>query len=115
MSWRRATFPGLLVRLHIHSFQEIVMTSVFATPLSGSGMVLAVLCAGLLGACASTPAGPADARPPVSAALGVTSEQRLHTEGGNAPARGCSAQADAGKRIKEGCAADHVFFAATFP
>ena len=91
------------------------MTSVLATPLSGSGMVLAVLCAGLLGACASTPAGPADARPPVSAALGVTSEQRLHTEGGNAPVRGCPAQADAGKRIKEGCAADHVFFAATFP
>ena len=43
---------------------------------------------------------------------GVTSVQRLNTEGGNAPAKGCEAQADAGKRIKEGYTADYVFFAA---
>lgn len=190
------------------------MTSVFATPLSGSGMVLAVLCTGLLGACASTPAGPADAARSVPAALqpagneraaftwhavgsqiyecradgkggwawvfvapeadlfnqkdekvgthgagpnwtaldgsktlgtvkarangeraadipllllsarsaggngrmaGVTSVQRLNTEGGNAPARGCTTQADAGKRIREGYTADYVFFTATRP
>ena len=43
---------------------------------------------------------------------GVTSVQRLNTEGGNAPARGCATQADAGKRVKEGYTADYVFFAA---
>jgi len=43
---------------------------------------------------------------------GVTSVQRLNTEGGNAPARGCAGQADAGKRIKEGYTADYVFFTA---
>ncbi|WP_332776547.1 DUF3455 domain-containing protein [Polaromonas sp.] len=42
----------------------------------------------------------------------VTSVQRLNTEGGNAPSKGCEAQADAGKRIKEGYTADYVFFAA---
>lgn len=41
----------------------------------------------------------------------VTSVQRLNTEGGNAPAKGCESQADAGKRIKEGYTADYVFFA----
>ncbi len=40
----------------------------------------------------------------------VTSVQRLNTEGGNAPAKGCQTQADAGKRIKEGYTADYVFF-----
>ncbi|MGC1174413.1 DUF3455 domain-containing protein [Polaromonas sp.] len=190
------------------------MTSVFATPLSSSGMVLAMLCTGLLGACASSPAGPADAGKPAPAALqpagnervaftwhavgsqiyecradgkggwawvfvapeadlfnqkdekvgthgagpnwtaldgsktlgtvkarangeraadipllllsarsaggsgrmaGITSVQRLNTEGGNAPARGCAAQADAGKRVREGYTADYVFFTATLP
>lgn len=43
----------------------------------------------------------------------VTSVQRLNTEGGNAPARGCTAASDAGKRIKEGYTADYVFFAAS--
>jgi hypothetical protein len=43
---------------------------------------------------------------------GVTSVQRLNTEGGNAPARGCAVQADAGKRVKEGYTADYVFFIA---
>ena len=42
----------------------------------------------------------------------VTSVQRLNTEGGNAPAKGCSAQADVGKRVKEGYTADYVFFTA---
>ena len=42
----------------------------------------------------------------------VTSVQRLNTEGGNAPATGCAAAADAGKRIKEGYTADYVFFTA---
>lgn len=42
----------------------------------------------------------------------VTSVQRLNTEGGNAPATGCAAQADAGKRIREGYSADYVFFTA---
>lgn len=42
----------------------------------------------------------------------VTSVQRLNTEGGNAPAKGCATQADAGKRIKEGYTADYVFFTA---
>jgi hypothetical protein len=43
---------------------------------------------------------------------GVTSVQRLNTEGGNAPATGCAARADAGKRVKEGYTADYVFFSA---
>jgi hypothetical protein len=43
---------------------------------------------------------------------GVTSVQRLNTEGGNAPAAGCAVRADAGKRVKEGYTADYVFFAA---
>lgn len=42
----------------------------------------------------------------------VTSVQRLNTEGGNAPATGCAAAADAGKRVKEGYTADYVFFTA---
>lgn len=42
----------------------------------------------------------------------VTSVQRLNTEGGNAPAKGCAVQADAGKRVKEGYTADYVFFTA---
>ncbi|UUZ76788.1 DUF3455 domain-containing protein [Polaromonas sp. P1(28)-13] len=42
----------------------------------------------------------------------VTSVQRLNTAGGNAPAKGCESQLDAGKRIKEGYTADYVFFAA---
>lgn len=50
---------------------------------------------------------------PVSATgkmASVTSVQRLNTEGGNAPAKGCATSADAGKRIKEGYTADYVFF-----
>ncbi|MBW8722808.1 MAG: DUF3455 domain-containing protein [Polaromonas sp.] len=43
---------------------------------------------------------------------GVTSVQRLNTEGGNAPAGGCAVAADSGKRIKEGYTADYVFFTA---
>jgi len=42
----------------------------------------------------------------------VTSVQRLNTEGGNAPVKGCESQADAGKRTKEGYSADYVFFTA---
>jgi hypothetical protein len=45
----------------------------------------------------------------------ITSVQRLNTEGGDAPARGCAAQADAGKRVKEGYTADYVFFTASNP
>lgn len=40
----------------------------------------------------------------------VTSVQRLNTEGGAAPAKGCTEAADAGKRVKEGYTADYVFF-----
>ena len=43
---------------------------------------------------------------------GITSVQRLNTEGGNAPAKGCASQNDAGKRIKEGYTSDYVFFTA---
>lgn len=43
---------------------------------------------------------------------GVTSVQRLNTQGGNPPAGGCESQADAGKRIKQVYTADYVFFAA---
>lgn len=188
------------------------MTSIRATSPRAFHIAAAALCAGLLGACASPPSGPADRAPPVPAALkpadneraaftwhavgsqiyecradgkggwawvfiapeadlfnqkdekvgthgagphwtaldgsktvgtvkarangeraadipllllsaksaggsgrmaGVTSVQRLNTEGGNAPARGCTTQADAGKRIKEGYTADYVFFTAT--
>ena len=41
---------------------------------------------------------------------GITSVQRLNTEGGNAQARGCETAGDAGKRSKEGYTADYVFF-----
>lgn len=40
----------------------------------------------------------------------VSSVQRLNTDGGMAPAKGCTVLADAGKRIKEGYTADYVFF-----
>jgi Protein of unknown function (DUF3455) len=40
----------------------------------------------------------------------ITSVQRLNTVGGNAPAGGCDAAPDAGKRIKQGYTADYVFF-----
>lgn len=42
----------------------------------------------------------------------VSSVQRLNTEGGAAPAKGCVDAADAGKRAKEGYTADYVFFVA---
>lgn len=42
----------------------------------------------------------------------VTSVQRINTEGGNAPANGCSTAADAGKRVKEGYTSDYVYFVA---
>ena len=42
----------------------------------------------------------------------VTSVQRLNTEGGNAPTKGCVTQFDAGKLIAEGYTADYVFFMA---
>ncbi len=42
----------------------------------------------------------------------VTSVQRLNTEGGAAPAKGCVEAADAGKRVKEGYTSDYVFFEA---
>jgi hypothetical protein len=42
----------------------------------------------------------------------VTSVQRLNTEAGAAPAKGCAQAADAGKRVKEGYTADYVFFEA---
>ena len=40
----------------------------------------------------------------------VTSVQRLNTEAGAAPALGCAATTDVGKRVKEGYTADYVFF-----
>jgi hypothetical protein len=40
----------------------------------------------------------------------VSSVQRLNTDGGVAPAKGCAEAADAGKRVKEGYSADYVFF-----
>jgi len=40
----------------------------------------------------------------------ITSVQRINTEGGNAPQKGCEAEADAGKRVKEGYTSDYVFF-----
>nr|WP_295771117.1 DUF3455 domain-containing protein [Rhodoferax sp.] len=42
----------------------------------------------------------------------VTSVQRLNTEAGAAPAKGCAEATDAGKRVKEGYTADYVFFEA---
>jgi hypothetical protein len=42
----------------------------------------------------------------------VTSVQRIGTMGGNAPAKGCEAAADAGKRIRQGYSADYVFLVA---
>ena len=65
-------------------------------------------------------AGPADialllsARSGEAAGMmaGVTSVQRLNTQGGNPPARGCDSPADAGKRIRQGYTADYGFFAA---
>ncbi len=42
----------------------------------------------------------------------VTSVQRLNTVGGSAPAQGCDARSDVGKRIKAGYSADYVFFTA---
>ena len=42
----------------------------------------------------------------------VSSVQRINTEGGAAPAKGCVEAADAGKRVKEGYTADYVFFVA---
>lgn len=52
------------------------MTSIPATASHGSSFVLAALCAGLLSACASSPAGPADAAKPVPAALRPSDSQR---------------------------------------
>jgi Protein of unknown function (DUF3455) len=43
---------------------------------------------------------------------GITSVQRMNTVGGAAPASGCDAAADAGKRTKQPYTADYVFFAA---
>jgi hypothetical protein len=42
----------------------------------------------------------------------VTGVQRINTLGGNAPAKGCEAQADAGKRIRQDYSADYVFLVA---
>ena len=42
----------------------------------------------------------------------VTSVQRINTVGGVAPAKGCEAQADQGKRAKERYSADYVFLVA---
>ncbi|WP_432726045.1 DUF3455 domain-containing protein [Variovorax sp. W6] len=43
---------------------------------------------------------------------GVTGVQRIDTVGGNAPAKGCETQADAGKRIRQNYSADYVFLVA---
>jgi hypothetical protein len=40
----------------------------------------------------------------------VTSVQRLNTQGGVAPATGCTQAGDSGKRTKEAYSADYVFF-----
>ncbi len=40
----------------------------------------------------------------------VTSVQRLNTQGGVAPATGCTQASDSGKRTKEAYSADYVFF-----
>jgi hypothetical protein len=42
----------------------------------------------------------------------VTGVQRINTVGGNAPAKGCEAAADGGKRIRQGYSADYVFLVA---
>lgn len=42
----------------------------------------------------------------------VTGVQRINTIGGNAPAKGCEVQADAGKRIRQDYSADYVFLVA---
>jgi hypothetical protein len=42
----------------------------------------------------------------------VTGVQRINTFGGNAPAKGCEAQADAGKHIRQDYSADYVFLVA---
>lgn len=42
----------------------------------------------------------------------VTSVQRINTLGGNAPATGCDAAADGGKRIRQGYSADYVVLVA---
>jgi hypothetical protein len=42
----------------------------------------------------------------------VTSVQRIRTAGGSAPAQGCTAGADEGKRFKSPYTADYVFFSA---
>jgi hypothetical protein len=42
----------------------------------------------------------------------VTGVQRINTVGGNAPAKGCEAVADGGKRIRQGYSADYVFLVA---
>jgi len=46
---------------------------------------------------------------------GVSSVQRLDTHGGKPPANGCQAQADAGRRLREGYTARYVFFVAAKP
>ena len=43
---------------------------------------------------------------------GITSVQRINTLGGNAPAKGCEAAADSGKRLRQGYSADYVFLVA---
>lgn len=42
----------------------------------------------------------------------VTSVQRINTVGGNAPAKGCEAAADAGKGLRQPYSADYVFLVA---
>ena len=42
----------------------------------------------------------------------ITSVQRINTLGGNAPAKGCEAAADSGKRLRQGYSADYVFLVA---
>ena len=43
---------------------------------------------------------------------GITSVQRLNTQGGTAPATGCQTSADAGKQSRQPYTADYVFFTA---
>lgn len=49
---------------------------------------------------------------PVGKMSGITSVQRLNTEGGNVQAKGCDTAQDAGKRSKECYTSDYVFFTA---
>ena len=49
---------------------------------------------------------------PVGKMSGITSVQRLNTEGGNPQAKGCDTAQDAGKRNKQGYTSDYVFFTA---